>query len=104
MSDMDPDGMDSEFEGEGDLDSPENITKSARMREQEARPASTPSSEEKEHPIRSRHVDDSDAGENEDEEEEDMEPRSAPRSAAHTPHDRRESEKNRPSSPGDRRR
>ena len=101
MSDMDPDGMDSEFEGEADLDSPENITESARRREQQA---GASGAQEKEHPIRSRRVDDSDEGENEDEEEEDMEPRSTPRSASHAPHERAESERNRPSSPGDRRR
>ena len=103
MSDMDPDGMDSEFEGEADLDSPENITESARQREQEAQQAGTSSAQEKAHPIRSRRVDDPDESENEDDEEEDMEPRSTPRSASHTPH-RGESERNRPSSPGDRRR
>ena len=104
MSDMDPDGMDSELEGEADLDSPENITESARRREQEARQAATSGAQEREHPIRSRRVADPDESENEDEEEEDMEPRSTPRSASHAPHDRGESERNRPSSPGDRRR
>jgi len=104
MSDMDPDGMDSEFEDEANLDSPENITESARLREREVRQAGTSSSQEKEHPIRSRRIDDPDEAENEDEDEEDMEPRSTPRSASHTPPIRRESERNRPSSPGDRRR
>jgi hypothetical protein len=105
MSDMDPDGMDSEFEEEADLDSPENITESARMREQESRLAGTPGSQAKEPPpIRSRRVDEADEGENEDEEDEDMEPRATPRSASHTPPNRRESERTRPSSPGDRRR
>jgi len=107
MSDMDPDGMDSEFEGEADLDSPENITESARRREQEARQAGTSGTsgtQEKERPIRSRRIDDPDESENEDDEEEEMEPRSTPRSASHPPHDRGESERNRPSSPGDRRR
>ena len=104
MSDMDPDGMDSEFEGEGDLDSPENITESARLRERAVQQAGTSGAQEKEHPIRSRRVDDTEEGENEDEEEEDMEPRSTPRSASHTPPNPRESERNRPPSPGDRRR
>jgi hypothetical protein len=104
MSDMDPDGMDSDFEGEGDLDRPENITDSARLREQQTRQAGTSSSQEKEHPTRSRRINDEDESENEDEEDEDMEPRSAPRSASHTPHNRRESDRNRPSPSGDRRR
>ena len=102
MSDMDPDGMDSEFEGEGDLESPENISEAARLRGQQTKQTGAAGSQDKETPIRSRRVDDdSEDGENEDEEDEDTEPRSA---AAHPPYNRRESDRNRPSPPGDRRR
>jgi hypothetical protein len=102
MSDMDPDGMDSELEGEGDLDSPENISDSARLREQQAHQAGA-ASQEKVDPNRSRHIDESEESENGDEEDEDMEPRSTPRSASQPPYNRRESDRNRPSPPGDRR-
>ena len=104
MSDMDPDGMDSELEGEGDLDAPENITQSASQREQQAKQAGSPPSQDKANPIRSRHVDEAEEGENEDEEDEDMEPRSTPRSASQPPYGRREADRNRPSPSGDRRR
>jgi hypothetical protein len=105
MSDMDPDGMDSELEGEVDFDAPENITQSASEREQQAKQSSTPISQDKANPIRSRRVDEPAEGENEDEEDEDMEPRSTPRSASQPPYGRRESDRNRPTSPsGDRRR
>ena len=104
ISDTDPDGMDSELEGEGDLDAPENITQSASQREQQAKQSSTPISQDKAHPIRSRRVDEPAEGENEDEEDEDMEPRSTPRSASQPPYSRRESDRNRPSPSGDRRR
>jgi hypothetical protein len=103
MSDMDPDGMDSELEGEGDLDAPENITQSASRREQQAKQAGSPPSQDKANPIRSRRVDEAEEGENEDEEDEDMEPRSTPRSASQPPYGRRESDR-KPSPSGDRRR
>jgi len=109
ISDMDPDGMDSDFEdsdfeSDGDLDSPENITTSARQREQETQQAGAPGSHDRENPIRSRRVDEPEENENGDEEDEDMEPRSTPRSASQPPYNRRESDRNRPSPPGDRRR
>lgn len=104
MSDMDPDGMDSELEGEGDLDAPENITRSASQREQQAKQASAPAPQDKATPARSRRVDEAEEGENEDEEDEDMEPRSTPRSASQPPYGRRESDRNKPSPSGDRRR
>jgi hypothetical protein len=94
MSDMDPDGMDSELEGEGDTS----------QLEQQAKQPGTPASHDKANPIRSRRVDEPAEGENEDEEDEDMEPRSTPRSASQPPYDRRESDRNRPSPSGDRRR
>jgi hypothetical protein len=72
MSDMDPDGMDSELEGEGDLDAPENISRSASEREQQANQVN---------PIRTRRVAEPEEGENEDEEDVDIEPRSTPRPA-----------------------
>jgi hypothetical protein len=101
---MDPDGMDSELEGEGDLQAPENITQSAHQREQQVKQASAPMSDTA-HPIRSRRVDESAEGENEDEEDEDMEPRSTPRSASsQPPYGGREADRNRPSPSGDRRR
>jgi hypothetical protein len=104
ISDMDPDGMDSDFEdsdfeSESDLDSPENITESARQREQQTRQAGAPGSHDKENPIRSRRFDEPDESENGDEEDEDMEPRSTPRSASQPPHNRRESDSTRPSPP-----
>jgi hypothetical protein len=103
MSDMDPDGMDPEFDGEGDLDYPENISDAASTRGQQAKPAGTPGSPDKESPIRSRR-DDWTESESEDEEDEDMEPRSTPRSGSQPPHNRRETDRDRPSPPGDRRR
>ena len=102
MSDLDPDGMDSELEG--DLDAPENITQSASQREQQAKQSSTPMSQDRTNPIRSRRVDEPAEGENEDQEDEDMEPRSTPRSASQPPYGRRESDRNRQSPPSDRRR
>jgi hypothetical protein len=109
ISDMDPDGMDSDFEGSDvddrvDLDSPENVTESARRRGQATQQAGAPDSHDREKPIRSRRVDEPEESENGDEEDEDMEPRSTPRSASHPPYNRRESDRNRPSPPGDRRR
>ena len=92
MSDMDPDGMDSELEG--DMSQPE----------QQAKQPGTPISQDKASPIRSRRVGEPAEGENEDEEDEDMEPRSTPRSASQPPYGRRESDRNRPSPSGDRRR
>src|SRR5215475_9594543 len=90
LSDMDPDGMDSEFEdsdfeGDVDLDSPENISESARQREQETQQAGAPGSHDREDPIRSRRFDESEESENGDEEDEDSERRSTSRSAAQPP-------------------
>lgn len=109
ISDMDPDGMDSDFEysdfeSDLDLDGPENITESARQRKQETQQAGAPGSHDRDNPIRSRRVDEPEENENGDEEDEDMEPRSTPRSASQPPLNRRESDRNRPSPPGDRRR
>jgi hypothetical protein len=104
MSDMDPDGMDSDFEGADDLDSPENISEAARQRGQQTQQAGAPGSQDKADPIRSRRVDDPAESENEDEEDEDAEPRSSSRSTPQPPYNRRESDRNRPSPPGDRRR
>ena len=103
MSDMDPDGMDPEFDGEGDLDYPENITEAASSRGQQAKPAGTPGSQDKDTPVRSRR-DDWTESESEDEEDEDMEPRSTPRSGSQPPHNRRETDRNPPPQSGDRRR
>src|SRR5215831_12329397 len=94
MSDMDPDGMDSELEGEGDTS----------QLEQQAKQPGTPTSQDKTNPIRSRRVGEPAEGENEDEEDEDVESRSTPRSASQPPYGRRESDRNRPSPSGDRRR
>jgi hypothetical protein len=105
MSDMDPDGMDSELEGEGDLSAPENITQSASQQEQQAKRVSPPASEDKAGTIRSRRVDETEEGENGDvEHEEETETRSTARSASKPPYGRRESDRNRPVPPGDRRR
>ena len=109
ISDMDPDGMDSDFEdsdveSDSDLDRPENITESSRQRGQETQQAGAPGSHDRENPIRSRRVEEPEESENGEEEDEDVEPRSTPRSASQPPHNRRESDRSRPSPPGDRRR
>jgi hypothetical protein len=105
MSDMDPEGMDSEFEGDADLDASEETTDPDRRRGQQTQQASTKDSHDKADEHRSRQVDSPEDGEAEDEEDQDMEPRSTPRSASHQPeHNRRESDRPRPSQPGDRRR
>src|SRR5262245_24885576 len=104
ISDMDPDGMDSDFEGEGDLDSPENITESARQRGQQTQQAGAAGSRDKGSRMRSPSAAEPADDEKEDEEDEDMEPRSTPRSTSHPPYNRRESDRNRPTPPGDRRR
>ena len=102
--------MDSDFEGSDvddriDLDSPENVTESARQRGQATQQAGAPASHDREKPIRSRRVDEPEENENGDEADEDMEPRSStPSSTSHLPYNRRESDRNRPSPPGDRRR
>jgi hypothetical protein len=105
MSDMDPEGMDSEFEGDADLDGSEETADPDRRRGQQAQQASTKDSHDKADPHRPRHDETPEDGEEEDEEDKDMEPRSTPRSASPQPaHNRRESDRPRPSQPGDRRR
>ena len=99
ISDMDPEGMDPEFDGEGDLDSPENLADPA-LRGQQADQSSPTGSQDDANKRRTHFSDDPVEGENEsDEDEEDVEPRSP-----QPPHNRRESDRNRPTEPGDRRR
>jgi hypothetical protein len=105
MSDMDPEGMDSEYEGEGALDASGETTDADRRRGQETQHAGTADSQDKANQNRSRRAVNPAESEEENEEEQDMEPRSTPRPASHEPaHNRRESDRNRPSQPGDRRR
>jgi hypothetical protein len=107
MSDMDPEGMDSDLEGEGDLDAGAEKTAADLRRGQPAPQARTTDSQNKANQNRSRRADSSaetDEGD-EDEEDQDMEPRSTPRPASNQPaHNRRESDRQRPSPSGDRRR
>jgi hypothetical protein len=105
MSDMDPEGMDSDFEGEGDLDASEETMIADRARGQQPQHPGTTDSQDKANQNRSRRPDNPAESEEGDEEDQDMEPRSTPRSASHNPaHNRRESDRNRPSQPIDRRR
>jgi hypothetical protein len=101
MSDMDPDGMDSELEGEGDLDSADDAMETSPAGGQHARQTDTTSSQDKASQRRSHQAGDH---ETDDEEDEDVEPSSTPRSASQQPHNRRESDRNRPPQSGDRRR
>jgi hypothetical protein len=95
---MDPEGMDPEFDGEGDLDSPENISDPAHLRGQQADHSNPAASQDKASQRRSHFADDPVEDENDaEEDEEDAEPRSPQ-------HNRRESDRNRPAEPGDRRR
>jgi hypothetical protein len=105
MSDMDPEGMDSEYEGEDALDASGELTDADRRRGQQTQHAGTGDSQDKADQNRSRRAVNPAESDEEDEEEQDMEPRSTPRPASHEPaHNRRESDRNRPSQPGDRRR
>jgi len=107
MSDMDPEGMDSDLEGEGDLDAGAEKTVADLRRGQPAPHARTTDSQNTANQNRSRRADSSAETEegDEDEEDQDMEPRSTPRSAPNQPaHNRRESDRQRPSPSGDRRR
>ena len=98
ISDMDPEGMDPDFDGEGDLDSPENFSDAARVRGQQADQSTPTGSQDKASQRRSHFADDPVEDENESEEdEEDVEPR-LPQ------HNRRETDRVRPTEPGDRRR
>jgi len=103
---MDPEGMDSEFEGEDALEAAEETTGAALRRGQQTRHAGTTDSQDKANENRSRRAGSpAESEEEEDEEDQDMEPRSTPRSASQQPaHNRRESDRQRPSPSGDRRR
>jgi hypothetical protein len=106
MSDMDPEGMDSEYEGEDAFDASRETADADRRRGEQTQHAGTADSQDKANQNRSRRaVNPEESEEEEDEEEQDMEPRSTPRPSSHEPaHNRRESDRNRPSQPGDRRR
>jgi hypothetical protein len=105
MSDMDPDGMDSELEGDDELETFEETTDADRRSGQEMQQARPDDSQQKEPEHRSRRPGSPADDEEDDEEDQDMEPRSTPRSASHDPaHNRRESDRTPPSQPGDRRR
>jgi hypothetical protein len=92
--------MDPEFDGEGDLDSPENLADAARVRGQQTDQSTPTGSQDEASRRRSHFADDPAEGESEsDEDEEDVEPRSP-----QPQHNRRESDRNRPTEPGDRRR
>jgi hypothetical protein len=105
MSDMDPEGMDSDFEGDGDLDAAEESTDPDLRRGHQTPHAGPTDSQDKADENRSRRADSSAETDEDDEEDQDMEPRSTPRSASQQPaHNRRESDRSRPSQPGDRRR
>jgi hypothetical protein len=102
---MDPEGMDSDFEGEDALEAAEETSGAALRREQPTRHAGTTDSQDKASENRSRRADTTAEGEEGDEEDQDMEPRSTPRSASQQPaHNRRESDRPRPTPSGDRRR
>jgi hypothetical protein len=106
MSDMDPEGMDSDLEGEGALDAGEEPTHADVRRGTQAPHAGTTDSHDKANENRSRragNLTENDESDEEDEEDQDEEPRSTPRPASPA-HNRRESDRQRPSPSGDRRR
>lgn len=103
ISDMDPEGMDPDFEGENTLEAAEETTDAVLRRGQHAPHAGTTDSQDKASQNPSRRAASPAEGEEDDEEDQDTEPRSTPRSASQQPaHNRRESDRQRPS--GDRRR
>jgi hypothetical protein len=105
MSDMDPEGMDPDFEGDPPLDAPAETLSADLLRGQHAPHAGTTDSQDKASQNRSRRAVSPADGDEEKEEEQDqdMEPRSTPRPVSQPPaHNRRESDRQRPS--GDRRR
>lgn len=105
ISDMDPEGMDSDFEGEDALEAAEETTGAALRRGQQTPHGGTTDSQDKANENRSRRADNPAESEEEGGEDQDMEPRSTPRSASQQPaHNRRESDRQRPSPSGDRRR
>jgi hypothetical protein len=102
---MDPEGMDSDFEGEDGVDAAEETTGAALRRGQQTPHADTTDAQDKANENRSRRAGSSAETDEEDEEDQDMEPRSTPRPVSPQPeHNRRESDRQRPAPSGDRRR